>query len=388
MRTRRPRIIYIGMVVSLAMVTACSGNGSDADVSTTSGEVSTTSGEVSTTTTSTPDPFAGGEFAGQTVRIGTTPGATQDWTDSYITPIFVEESGGAEVEFVAGFTPDFIAQIAAAGEGQPPIDFIITDGIGEAQAASLGVLAPVDYDIAKNIEQTEDGSPPPFVITFYGIAYNSEILEEMGIEPPTSWEDLWRPEFAGRVAFPHVALGGLGAAPVMAASMIETGGFYNVTAGIDKLAELDTHSVYRSSADAQNDLTSGDLWVAVMIDGRAFQLADGDFPVEFIVPELPDGSVCCADVGRRFVILGSANPELASLFQDIYYRPDTAFEYSKTLRFAAADPQVIERLAEEDSPDWLVRYSPELLETAIRPDWTPLLPLIPTMIDYFSRTIN
>lgn len=142
-----------------------------------------------------------------------------------------------------------------------PYDLIYTDGTTQTDLVNEGLLLEIDLDavptaveIGESFPAINDGYSPGIGLYYVGIVYNTERFEELGLDPPTSWDALWQPELAGRVAIPDISTI-MGMPVTMAASKVATNGasFTDLEAGVMKLAELDLYSVYAASGDMQNE---------------------------------------------------------------------------------------------------------------------------------------
>lgn len=174
-------------------------------------------------------------------------------------------------------------------KGNPSIDLAWIDGGISELAAADGVVATIDPAKVPNVSglieeavYKKDGKIFALSTGFYalGIAYNSKDVKAA----PTSWYDLWKPEFAGKVTVPS---------PVNAAGIpffahiikLEGGALDNPSKGAEKLKNLKVVSYYDASGVAQAALESGEAIAAPYYNTAAWAIADKGIPIVFVVPK-------------------------------------------------------------------------------------------------------
>jgi putative spermidine/putrescine transport system substrate-binding protein len=174
-------------------------------------------------------------------------------------------------------------------KGNPAIDIAWIDGGISELAAADGLVATIDpakvTNVAGLIDEAvykKDGKIYALSTGFYalGIAYNSKEVKTA----PTSWYDLWKPEFSGKVTVPS---------PVNAAGIpffahiikVEGGTLENPAKGAEKLKALKVSSYYDASGVAQAALESGEAIAAPYYNTAAWAIADKGIPIVFIVPK-------------------------------------------------------------------------------------------------------
>ena len=128
-----------------------------------------------------------------------------------------------------------------------------------------------------------DGASVFAVSTGYyslGITYSTKEVTQ----PPTSWKDLWKPEYAGAVAVPSPANSSgvpfiFFLARVWAIDPSNLGPLYA------KLASLDTALFFDSSGAATNAYQSGEAVIGAHFNVGAWDLIDKGLPIGFTVPK-------------------------------------------------------------------------------------------------------
>jgi putative spermidine/putrescine transport system substrate-binding protein len=135
-----------------------------------------------------------------------------NWEDAHrkiLVPAF-KKATGAEVTLVPLFAVDQVARLKAAGATNSPFDVAILDPGPLITAPKDEILQTFSSDLSKNFKdvlpryQKAGGSGnwgPIIGLQFVGIAYNPKKITT----PPTSWADLWKPEYQGRVGITNMS---------------------------------------------------------------------------------------------------------------------------------------------------------------------------------------
>lgn len=133
------------------------------------------------------------------------------WEDAHrkiLVPAF-KNAAKADVTLVPMFAVDQVARLQAAGPANSPFDVAILDPGPLITAPKDQLLQEFPADISKNFKdvlpryQTSGGGNwgPIIGLQFVGIAYNPKKITT----PPTSWADLWKPEYKGRVGITNMS---------------------------------------------------------------------------------------------------------------------------------------------------------------------------------------
>lgn len=134
-----------------------------------------------------------------------------NWEDAHrkiLVPAF-KKAMGADVTLVPMFAVDQVARLQAAGANNSPFDVAILDPGPLITAPKAQILQPFPANLSKNFkdvlpryQKSGDGDWGPVIgLQFVGIAYNPKKIST----PPTSWADLWKPEYKGRVGITNMS---------------------------------------------------------------------------------------------------------------------------------------------------------------------------------------
>jgi iron(III) transport system substrate-binding protein len=148
-----------------------------------------------------------------------------------------------------------------------------------------------------------------------GFGYNSEILEQRGIEPPSCWADLTKAEFQGEVEIANPNSSGTSYTTL--ATMVQLMGEED---GFQYLKDLHQNVVqYTKSGSAPiKDAARGEVAVGIVFLHDAVTQKVEGFPIEPVAPCEGTGY----EIGSMSLIKGGPNPEAAKLFYDFALRAD------------------------------------------------------------------
>ncbi|MCG8708398.1 ABC transporter substrate-binding protein [Brenneria sp. 4F2] len=221
---------------------------------------------------------------------------------------------------VPGADAEWFAKLRAAKGRRSPYDIVVFQPDTVQRAVAAGLLQPLENKDIPNLANlyqsvqsrfVSDGKTyaAAFSLGQLGLAYRSDLVTT----PPTSWLDLWRPEYKG-----HVAI----SSPTYAAGLQFFAGLVNALGGkldnpadVDKafakLAELRGNAVaFPDSPGAiQTLLERGDAWIVPYWDGRVFALKQQGVKVDFVYPS--DGPV----VGAANWVIPKGAPNLANAYK-------------------------------------------------------------------------
>lgn len=269
-------------------------SGSDSDSASGSGDGGTDAGEGTLT------------FAGPSGSLG----------DVYRAAIadFTTETG-IEVDYVEGRVADNFARIQAdLAANKETVDVYWSndsiDPIGRAQ----DTFQPLDPDLLPNAADLVDVAVPDdhigvtVQIGVAGLVYNTEVFQERGWEPPTSWEALVNSEYDCILYTEPTTAVGLRAQLML--NYVTSGGDYlAIDTALDRLeaARGSVAEVGSSVVEVIDSIASGRTCIGAANQGRALEVKAGGAPIEFVMPTegVPFNEVTLQ------LITGSKNTEAA-----------------------------------------------------------------------------
>ena len=225
--------------------------------------------------------------------------------------MFMDAYPDVEVEIVAAGTGELLNRISA--ESENPIADVIWGGGADSLAAYKEYFAPyvssndefID-DAYKDAEDLWIGESPLPMVLFY----NKTLIEEAGMEIPTSFDDLTDSQWKGKIAYVLPSKSG-SAFTQLVTMLFGHGGTEKGWDMVEKLyANLDG-KILDSSSKAHKMVADGEFFVGITLEKAAVQYKD-NAAVGFVYPE--DGTSAVPD--GISLIKNAPNEDNAKLFID------------------------------------------------------------------------
>ena len=206
---------------------------------------------------------------------------------------FCEEQIGAKINYVVGTALSNYTQVLAMRD-KPEVDVYWSNDLTHVAGKQQGLYEKLDPAIVTNLEDVferardADGIGVASYVSSLGLQYNKEKFEEAGLEPPTSWYDLWREDLKGKVALYSF---GIAFSQDLVALMahLETGDQSNARAAIDKIKELqdigNVAVIANTPAEMDNIMVQGQAWVTYNVGLRALLVEDRGAPLTYVHPK-------------------------------------------------------------------------------------------------------
>lgn len=251
--------------------------------------------------------------AAQDLVIATFGGSfAEDTKTCHIEPF--EAMTGAKVILSLGSSVDTAAKIRATA-GDPEIDVAYMDASIAQQIKAEGLLETLPFDTMVSFEAVapqafdRDNTFVNFMTAATVIAYNPEL-----IDAPTSWNDLFDPAHAGKIALGDIT-GTSGLHFLLAVNRMKGGELDNQDAGFAAIKELMPNVVmlYTQADQLVPLFERGEIVMAPWYPDRAGSAADSGVPVAVAYPE--EGAIGIQPTVS--VPKGSGNVDLAMQYIDI-----------------------------------------------------------------------
>jgi putative spermidine/putrescine transport system substrate-binding protein len=174
--------------------------------------------------------------AANSIVATTYPGSFDEAFKAVVGPAFTKS--GPPVTFSPLLNVDQIGKIQAS-RNAPPFDVVLFDEGPLVPAIAADILDKFPAEKSKSYADIPDafrhpdGYAPVLTVQLIGIAYNPKKIKT----PPTSWEDLWKPEYKGRVGITGLA-SSLGSAFLVEIAKLYGGSETNVEPGFEALKKL------------------------------------------------------------------------------------------------------------------------------------------------------
>lgn len=196
----------------------------------------------------------------------------------------------------------------------PTIDVAWMDGGISELAQKAGMLEELSAKTIPNLNNVleqavyRSGTTTFAVGTGYysmGLVYNTKQIKRA----PTSWKDLWKPEYAGAVALPSPS-NSSGVPFVFFLAKVWGMDPAHLDPLYDKIRMLDTALFFDSSGTATNAYQNGEAIIGAHFNVGAWDLIDKGVPIGFVVPK---EGVWATDA-RLHIVKGTPNRAAAEKF--------------------------------------------------------------------------
>lgn len=281
-KIHRPfRLILSGLL--LIVLTACNAGSKPA-----SGELVTSSGFVC------PQPSPRVEFESDTINIFT-------WTE-YVPEDIFDCFGlvyGVTVNVDYFSSNEELYSKISLGEDVNPYDVVHPSDYMISVLTREELLAPLDPAKLLNMANLDAGLTAaygdainyvvPYQMGTQAIIYNTETVQT----PPTSWADLWSPEYEGRIVAVDDSRVIIGAALLTLGYSVNETDPDHLEEARQKLLELMPNILVFDSDSPKTPLIAGDVDLGIVWNGEAFLTQTEDPRFEYVFPE--EGSIIFYD---------------------------------------------------------------------------------------------
>lgn len=312
----------------------------------------------------------------------TYPGSIDDGFKKLVAAAYAKTTGN-EAIFTPLLNTDLIGKLKAS-QSNPAFDASLFDDgplITVTRDGLVDKFNAADFPVLEQIPEqlrNPSGYGPAFALTAVGIAYNPKTISE----PPTSWEDLWKPEYKGRVGIVGPA-STLGTTFLVEVAKMRGGSLENVEPGFSAYRDLipQLGAIAPSPGALATMFQQGQVDLAPQYFNNVAALRSRGVDVAFAKPkeglQLQMITIC--------MITNSKNREAANALLDTIFDLDiqTAFE---------ADPYVLiptnTKVKLTGQNALLASDVENLLSQGEFLDWTKLVDQRPGWVDRFNREIK
>lgn len=225
-----------------------------------------------------------------------------------------EKKTGAKVALKLGSSSQFAASIRATG-GKSDFDIVYIDNALAAQLKNEKLLEVIDKTRLANAGEVspkafdKDGQYVVFMTGATVIVYDTQQIKT----PPTSWADLSKPEYAGKLAIGDIS-GTSGSQLLMALNRAKGGTLGNMDAGFEAVKPLAKSSVtlYTQADQIVSLFERQEIAIAVWYPDRAGSAIDKGLPLAVVYPK--EGAV--GILPALVIPKGAKSPALALKYID------------------------------------------------------------------------
>jgi putative spermidine/putrescine transport system substrate-binding protein len=206
----------------------------------------------------------------------------------------------------------------------------------------------------------------------FGIGWRTDLVRTA----PASWQDLWRPEYRGRLALPDLTTSG-GYQLLVMAAIINGGSEDNVEPGFQALRRLrpNVRKFYRSNPEMTQMLERGEAHVCAYWDGRVWALTDAGVQARWVAPR--EGAL--VGMVSYHVPHGTRDKETCKRFIDFAISKEAQEAFCNGMQYGP-----VNRLARLSGPA-AERVPP--LESLRTIDWFKIVPSMGAWLDRWNREV-
>ena len=148
-----------------------------------------------------------------------------------------------------------------------------------------------------------------------------------GAKVPTSWADLLKPEYKGKIAYDDPTWGGTSYTFIYGINALMGGDAKNFKPGLDYLKKLDANVMKYPRESVYNLVTRGEIPIWINADGNGYKMKNADAaPVEVVIPS--EGSISMPLV--MGLVKGAPHEKLAKAYLDWLLTPEAQGEMAKS----------------------------------------------------------
>lgn len=232
--------------------------------------------------------------------------------------------------------------------GQAENHLIANDrGFIESYVSENAAGLPAEYN-------DEDGVWSGFYTDSVGFCSNQAELDRLGVEAPTSWDDLLDPDLKGQVLMPHPATAGVGYMAMFTIGTLNDG---DSAAVEEYFSQLDANVLqYSKSAATGTELAGrGEATVSIALDSDCVKAAEAGY--SDLVATYPEEGTGY-EVGAVSILKDARNLEGAQQYMDWILTADAQDQYADVPSYAAPtlpDAQLGDAVPDQDAVnkvDW------------------------------------
>lgn len=285
----------------------------------------------------------------------------------------------AEVILKYGTSSEWVAN-SLLNKAAPEIDVIflaypdsiraVNEGLGieltPADVPNVANLHPVWYDSYKKTGVGLDYAS-------WGLTYRTD----SGIPAPTSWLDLFKPEYKGKVIVPNITSSG-GFQTLVMMAKLHGGSEDNIEPGFEAMKRLkpSIRKFYLSNPEAGQLMDRGDAVIGAMYDNATWYMTDAGKPIRWMIPK--EGAL--VGMVSLHIAHNTKHMDLCKKFVNFAISKEAnegfcnAIMAGPTNKLAALSEPALSRVPK--------------LESIIFPDWYKIVEHAPKWIERWNREIT
>lgn len=200
----------------------------------------------------------------------------------------------------------------------------------------------------------------PYMYGLYGLIYNKD-----KIDTPTSWGDLWNPDYKGHVVLMDATDEINDMLQQYMGNNINNPTVEQITEGGEKSQEL-MPNILMFTELPEGPLVSGEAWIVYSYSGEAAVASKENPAIDFVLPK--EGGII--DMDHMVIPTTSQNKDAAEGFINYLLRPEVSKLLLEEFPYGNPNPKAVELLAEKDINVPGLNLPQEQIEKAV---WSEVL---------------
>jgi putative spermidine/putrescine transport system substrate-binding protein len=320
-------------------------------------------------------------WASGSIVATTYPGSFDEAFKAVVGPAF--RKAGGSVTFTPLLNVDQVGKIQAS-RNNPPFDVVLFDEGPLINAIKADILDKFPAAESKNVADIPDsfrhpdGYAPVITAQLAGIAYNPKKVSA----PPTSWADLWKPEYKGRVGLTGMT-SSLGTAFMIEVAKMNGGTDTDLEPAFRKMQELlpNIGAIAPSPGALAALFQQGQIDIAFNYFNNVELLRAKGVDVAFARPST--GAVVIRTSAQ--IVKNNQNPKAVLQYLDVLMEP----EVQKALEATPWVTMPTNRKVALTGPNRAIAASVEdLIANNVLLDWTRFQHLRGPWIDRFNKEVR
>ncbi|MFZ4709767.1 MAG: ABC transporter substrate-binding protein [Zwartia sp.] len=310
---------------------------------------------------------------------------TGSWEEAHravLVPAFKKATNNAEIILDPMLSVDQIAKVTAA-RNNPPIDVMLHDPGPALTAIDQGLVENYPVANSKNykdlISEAQEETGPAIFFQVVGLTYNPDKIKT----PPTSWKDLWKPEYKGRAGITNLN-STLGTGFLVEIAKMFGGSESNIEPGFKALNDLKPNLAAVAAnpgalatlfQQGQVDISPGNFNAIQILKARGV-------PVEFVIPQ--EGAI--AFKTTIHIVKNSPNRELAVALIEAAMSPEVQTRLMQSPYLVVPTNSKVKM--EGEIAKVLAKDQADMKKRFVFQDWKKINEQRPQWIERFNREIK
>lgn len=266
--------------------------------------------------------------------IGTWGGDYQRLQQEYIVDTVIKST---PINVIFDTANDTVRKTKLLAEKRLPrgnMDIACFTGQGAYEMYKNGLLEELDETKIPNMKYLpkiyRNNYSVPHIYTGRVILYNPEIIKT----PPTSYADLWNPEYANKVGVIDIQY----QTTIESAAMINGGSLTDFEPGKEKLLELKKQGVriYPTNEAMAQAMKTGECAICIMWNARGYMWKEAGIPIEIAIPK--EGLVLY--ISEMTVPKNARNKEAAYAYLNAILEEEPQKAFAKNMGYAPTNETV------------------------------------------------